>query len=216
MSTPWPLWPFWAGGLALAAVAIGHWLLVGKLLAVSGRFTKLVDRVRFGPETEAAEAVDDEALVAALQAATLAEFGLPGPPPGADEPAAAVALAPAPVAAPALESVAVSASGQPWWLHVVFLLALGAGGAASALLAGAIQPSFDVRGDAFHALMGRGTWVALGLGGFLVGFGTRMAGGCTSGHGLCGVSRLQRGSLAATAAFFGSGIATAFVLEALK
>jgi uncharacterized membrane protein YedE/YeeE len=50
------------------------------------------------------------------------------------------------------------------------------------------------------------------LGGALVGFGTRMAGGCTSGHGMCGVSRLQKGSLLATVAFFGTGVVTAFTL----
>jgi uncharacterized membrane protein YedE/YeeE len=41
----------------------------------------------------------------------------------------------------------------------------------------------------------------LALAGGLVGFGTQMAGGCTSGHGVCGVSRLSRRSLAATATF---------------
>jgi len=53
------------------------------------------------------------------------------------------------------------------------------------------------------------------LGGVLVGFGTRMAAGCTSGHGLCGVSRLQTGSLVTTASFFGVGIATSFALRGL-
>lgn len=44
------------------------------------------------------------------------------------------------------------------------------------------------------------------LGGFLVGFGTRYAGGCTSGHGLLGLSALQWPSLLATASFFIGGI----------
>jgi uncharacterized protein len=43
-------------------------------------------------------------------------------------------------------------------------------------------------------------------GGFLVGFGTRYAGGCTSGHGIFGLSALQWASLAATASFFIGGI----------
>jgi uncharacterized membrane protein YedE/YeeE len=42
-----------------------------------------------------------------------------------------------------------------------------------------------------------------------------MAGGCTSGHGMCGVSRFQKGSLLATVAFFGAGVATAFALGVL-
>jgi len=50
------------------------------------------------------------------------------------------------------------------------------------------------------------------LGGLCVGFGTRMAGGCTSGHGLCGVSRFQPGSLVATVAFFATGVAVSFAL----
>ena len=45
-------------------------------------------------------------------------------------------------------------------------------------------------------------------GGFLVGFGTRMGGGCTSGHGVCGISRLSPRSLVATAAFMVAGFAT--------
>jgi uncharacterized membrane protein YedE/YeeE len=42
-----------------------------------------------------------------------------------------------------------------------------------------------------------------------------MAGGCTSGHGLCGVSRFQPGSLLTTAAFFGAAVALSFALEAV-
>ena len=47
--------------------------------------------------------------------------------------------------------------------------------------------------------------------GLLVGFGTRMGSGCTSGHGVCGLSRLSMRSLAATLAFMASGAATVFV-----
>lgn len=50
-------------------------------------------------------------------------------------------------------------------------------------------------------------------GGFLVGFGTRMGGGCTSGHGVCGVARLSARSLVATAIFVLTGIATVFVVR---
>ena len=44
--------------------------------------------------------------------------------------------------------------------------------------------------------------------GLLVGFGTRLGNGCTSGHGVCGIARLSPRSLAATAAFMGAGFAT--------
>lgn len=48
----------------------------------------------------------------------------------------------------------------------------------------------------------------LALAGLLVGFGTRMGGGCTSGHGVCGISRLSTRSLIATAMFMGSAALT--------
>jgi len=51
------------------------------------------------------------------------------------------------------------------------------------------------------------------LGGLLVGFGTRLGNGCTSGHGVCGIARLSPRSLAATAIFMLSAAATVFVLR---
>lgn len=56
---------------------------------------------------------------------------------------------------------------------------------------------------------------ALVLAGLLVGYGTRLGSGCTSGHGVCGLSRLSLRSLAATLAFMGAGFATVFVLRHL-
>ncbi|MEZ5009353.1 MAG: YeeE/YedE thiosulfate transporter family protein [Chitinophagales bacterium] len=49
-------------------------------------------------------------------------------------------------------------------------------------------------------------WIFIGLGGFLVGFGTRWAGGCTSGHSIMGISNLQWPSLVATIFFFIGGL----------
>lgn len=50
------------------------------------------------------------------------------------------------------------------------------------------------------------------LGGFLVGYGTRLGGGCTSGHGICGISRLSPRSLIATLSFMISGfLAVTFI-----
>lgn len=56
-------------------------------------------------------------------------------------------------------------------------------------------------------------WPALVLAGLLVGVGTRYGAGCTSGHGVCGLSRLSPRSLAATAAFMGAGFVTVFLLR---
>ena len=49
--------------------------------------------------------------------------------------------------------------------------------------------------------------------GLLVGIGTRYAGGCTSGHGVCGLSRLSPRSLVATLSFMGTGFLTVYVLR---
>ncbi|MCX7051922.1 MAG: YeeE/YedE family protein [Proteobacteria bacterium] len=54
------------------------------------------------------------------------------------------------------------------------------------------------------------TLIAAGL---LVGFGTRYGSGCTSGHGVCGLSRLSPRSLVATLAFMAAGFATVFVIR---
>jgi len=58
-------------------------------------------------------------------------------------------------------------------------------------------------------------FAVVALAGLLVGVGTRYASGCTSGHGVCGVSRLSPRSLVATAVFMASGIATVFVVRHL-
>src|SRR5947208_15036703 len=76
-----------------------------------------------------------------------------------------------------------------------------------------------VAGFAWHAYAGPAPirqgfgpgWVALA--GLLVGFGTRMSGGCTSGHGVCGLGRLSLRSLVAVAIFMAAGTAAAFVLR---
>ena len=51
------------------------------------------------------------------------------------------------------------------------------------------------------------------VGGLLVGFGTRMGSGCTSGHGVCGLARFSRRSLVATLSFMGAGFVTVFLVR---
>ncbi|MEW9856466.1 YeeE/YedE family protein [Novosphingobium sp. M1R2S20] len=58
-------------------------------------------------------------------------------------------------------------------------------------------------------------WPTLVLAGLAVGFGTRLGSGCTSGHGVCGVSRLSQRSLLATATFMATGIASVSVMSLL-
>jgi uncharacterized membrane protein YedE/YeeE len=51
------------------------------------------------------------------------------------------------------------------------------------------------------------------MAGFLVGFGTRLGTGCTSGHGICGIARRSPRSIVATLAFMGAGLATVFIVR---
>jgi uncharacterized membrane protein YedE/YeeE len=51
------------------------------------------------------------------------------------------------------------------------------------------------------------------IAGLLVGFGTRLGSGCTSGHGVCGLSRLSPRSLVATLVFMAAGLATVFMVR---
>ncbi|HJY81874.1 MAG TPA: YeeE/YedE family protein [Candidatus Binatia bacterium] len=56
-------------------------------------------------------------------------------------------------------------------------------------------------------------WGALLLAGLLVGFGTRLGNGCTSGHGVCGLSRFSPRSLIATITFTATGAATVYIIN---
>ena len=56
--------------------------------------------------------------------------------------------------------------------------------------------------------------ISLVIGGLLVGYGTRLGSGCTSGHGVCGMSRLSPRSLIATAIFMASGFVTVALMRA--
>ena len=58
-------------------------------------------------------------------------------------------------------------------------------------------------------------WPWMAVAGLLVGVGTRLGSGCTSGHGVCGIARLSPRSLLATAVFMGFGVLTVFVVRHL-
>jgi uncharacterized membrane protein YedE/YeeE len=89
-------------------------------------------------------------------------------------------------------------SGDVAW-RVAFVLGLVAAPLAYVLFSDLPRPQIDA---------GTG---ALVLAGLLVGIGTRYGSGCTSGHGVCGLSRLSPRSLAATLAFMGAGFVTVYV-----
>lgn len=93
----------------------------------------------------------------------------------------------------------------------------GAGGSEIgwrlAFIIGLIAGPFAVlaaRG-ALPAVVIDASWPALVAGGLMVGFGTRLGNGCTSGHGVCGLARLSARSLVATAVFTAAAMATVTV-----
>ena len=57
------------------------------------------------------------------------------------------------------------------------------------------------------------SYILITIAGFLVGLGTRMGGGCTSGHGICGISRISMRSIIATITFIFAGMLTVFILQ---
>lgn len=93
--------------------------------------------------------------------------------------------------------------GDAAW-RVAFLIGLLAGGTLLLLFAPA-----TLRFDVDRSLP------ALAVSGLLVGFGTRLGNGCTSGHGVCGLAQLSPRSLVAMLCFVGAGAATVFAVEHL-
>ena len=98
--------------------------------------------------------------------------------------------------------VASATSGGERLLRVAFLLGMLAGGIAI----GRLFP------QALPGALTSNQWV-LGVAGVAVGFGTRLGGGCTSGHGVCGMARLSPRSLVATGAFMAAGIVTVYLVR---
>ncbi len=200
-------WPWYLGAPALAVIGVGFWYFLRRPFAVSGTLARVVEwretrRIEFEEE---GLADDPAALAAALEAATLAEFGAAA----TESEPSAPAPSPAPLVAPAPR--------LRWTAQLTFLACIAAGALLATLGHGTLAAHRDL-GAEFASLFGGGWRMAAVLvgGGFLVGFGTRMAGGCTSGHGLSGCARLQPGSLLATACFFGAAIGTSLLVWRLR
>ncbi len=98
-------------------------------------------------------------------------------------------------------------SARKWRLP--FIAGLVLGGFLSAVLGGGFAPTWDL--GMFDQVIGFGhagklAWMFAG--GLFIGFGTRLAGGCTSGHGIFGMSNFERPSLVSTLSFMAAGILT--------
>ncbi len=99
-------------------------------------------------------------------------------------------------------------AGPGRW-RLPFLGGLLFGGLVSALLAGGWAPTWEL--GMFDTRIGGGPGVKVAwmfAGGLLIGFGTRLAGGCTSGHGIFGTSNFEKSSWVATLSFMAAGIGT--------
>lgn len=191
-------WPWWLGAAAFTTVSVGYAVLLRRPLGISGAVGTMVDAVEF--QAARHPDLDEAALEAAMLEATRAQFG-------------DAALGDTRLSTPTETPVVAYGPRIGWTASVVFLAFLIVGGFLGNLVTGGSR----VQGmsTAFTGFFGDGplAWGALLVGGLLIGFGTQMAGGCTTGNGLVGCARIQPGSLAATASFFGTGIVVSFLLS---
>jgi uncharacterized membrane protein YedE/YeeE len=98
-------------------------------------------------------------------------------------------------------------SGRP--CRMPFAAGLVLGGFLSAVLGGGWSPTWALGMFDTHIGFGpAGKLAWMFAGGLFIGFGTRLAGGCTSGHGIFGISNFERPSLISTLAFMAGGILT--------
>ena len=209
-------WPWWAGAIGLALVTINYTLTTDKSFGVSSAWDRVLHwRAERRIEQAEAEFTDERELVDALAAATAEHFGTL---PEAPAPHAAYADAPAhghDVAPPAEESVSITTRPSiPVVAQAALLISIFVGGWVAAVTTGRFKLRLDM-GDGFRQIVTADRATMFGvlfLGGVLVGFGTRLAGGCSSGHGLSGCGRLQPVSIVATAVFFGTAVLVSFLL----
>ena len=106
-------------------------------------------------------------------------------------------------------------TGASWPL--LFVVGLGIGGWIATLLPMGIFASSATSSAEIlsaNSVSPAIRWPWLIVGGLLVGFGTRMGSGCTSGHGVCGIARVSPRSIAATCVFLGTGMFVATTLAA--
>ena len=103
----------------------------------------------------------------------------------------------------AASALGIADKGPPWPQAAAFVAGLPLG--AWLVAAFVRAPQVDVTGSL----------PLLVVAGLLVGFGTRLGNGCTSGHGVCGLARLSPRSIAATITFMATGFATVLVARHL-
>jgi uncharacterized membrane protein YedE/YeeE len=203
-------WPWWLGALGLAGVCFAYLLLVGRLLGVSGSWAKVVGwrENRMLQQVNQNFAENQAEMSDALMAETLAQFG--------EEALQEFQSESSTTEAPANVDIDNLESSTPWTAHLTFLLCMFVGAFATAYLSGQFELRYEL--SPVHSRIFGDTWevwVALLFGGMMVGFGTQMAGGCSSGHGLSGCARLIPASLLATLVFMVSAVFLSMLMEVM-
>jgi len=154
------IWPFWLGGLAIAAVSITLVVTTGKFLSVTRGYATvcgIFSRLKY--------------------------FARPD-------------------------------LGGAFGFRTFFTLGLVAGGAIAAITTTGWHPTWDL--GLFNQIWGGSIYVKAGvliLGGFLWGYGSRLAKGCTSGNSISGLSKGSLGSFVATGGFLVAGVIVTFLIS---
>ncbi len=157
------IWPFWLGGLAIAAVSVSLVVLTGKFLSVTRGYASvcsIFSKLKFFQRPDL---------------------------------------------------------GGPFGFRTFFTIGLIGGGALAAVTTVGWQPTFDL--GKFDQIWGTSLAVkaaVLMAGGFLWGYGSRMAKGCTSGNSISGLSKGSLASLVATCGFLVAGVAVTFMLAKIS
>jgi hypothetical protein len=196
---------WWMGGLCLGGFTVLFRFLTGRTLGVSGSWKKVAFWRQERASEQAAHAITQNQASAAnaLLAATLAEFG-------------ESAIDEVPEATATNGKSRTLTQAVPWTAHLLFLLCMALGGLFWAWHTGNLHLQYEL--SAIHNRISGGGWdmvFVLLIGGILVGMGTQMAGGCSSGHGLSGCSNFSWASLVATAIFFSTAVILAFAIKAV-
>lgn len=203
-------WSWWIGAVALGLFAVIFSLLTGKPLGVSGSWLSIARRKDDAILKASAKVMegDQDQIKDDLLAMTMAEFGETAltdeNPQRREGEANAVSTA----------ETKAKPEFTHWTVHALFLATMFLGSYIDSITTGGF--TFSTELSALHATIFENTgeaWLALLFGGMMVGFGTQMAGGCTSGHGLSGCAQLVPASLLSTVVFFGSATALTFLMN---
>lgn len=205
-------WSWWIGALALGLFAVIFSFMTGKPLGVSGSWLSIARRRDDAKLRESAEAFagNQQEINDDLMAMTMAEFGDDVV---AENPQRRSGEANAtfdPAATPKRQDY------TPWTVHAVFLVTMFLGSYLASIYTGGF--TLDMHLSPIHAKIFQNpgeSWLSLLFGGMMVGFGTQMAGGCTSGHGLSGCAQLIPASMFSTFVFFGSGTLLTLLMNSL-